>query len=263
MLDLSASFPTGMRGQDVLHSWIRPHLYGLNSTQRFHLTSAMQCAWMCFTYNNDASAASNIMYNAPLLKDQYALRMDGTEDAPLVLQFMLHAVQAPPRNKTCFLNAIDFLRYACHGRRHDPLLIHMCSYVLDARVAVDMAVLCDALEDVISSLVMSWHLGSPNSRRSVTLPRNWCLAAMRHRFANRQTSVLHLGRLVNVCRMFIAQVLEPQQTRSGDRGPVCTKHMLTVARSSILSGCATYDTRQQHHGRPYVRAAVCPRQRKH
>lgn len=115
MLDLSTPFPGGMRGQDVLHNWIRPQLYSVRSNNWFYLTSAMRCAWMCFTYNDDATAAANIMYNAPLMKDPYAVRINGEEHAPLILEYMLHAVQAPSRLKPCFLQGVEFLQ--CVSRR--------------------------------------------------------------------------------------------------------------------------------------------------
>lgn len=94
-----------------------------------------------------------------------------------------------------------------------------------------MAVLCDIFEELVASLVVSWHLGggetnqqirglpipqsSTSKRRFVTLPRNWCLAALRHRMANRPNSAAHLGRLARAGSSFISQILEPQPTRSG------------------------------------------------
>ncbi|KZW00571.1 hypothetical protein EXIGLDRAFT_145235 [Exidia glandulosa HHB12029] len=213
LLDVSSWFPKGSRGRDALHSWVRPQLYSLRSSQYFHVTSAVQCAWMCFAFNDDAKAAHSIISNAPLLQDdEDALRIDGIEGSPSALQFMIHAVHAPSSIRESFLHGVDFVRY-----------------ILEARQAIDMTVLCNLFEELVAILVVSWHLGgemtqqirrlqdrppSTSERRFIMLPRSWCLAALRHRLANRQNSIIHLGRLVHAGSAFISQILEPRTTGS-------------------------------------------------
>ncbi|EJD54497.1 hypothetical protein AURDEDRAFT_179643, partial [Auricularia subglabra TFB-10046 SS5] len=213
LLDMARILPQESRTGGVLHAWVRPHLYNLRVRSENIYTYVMQCAWICSAFNTDRADAAATMYGAPIVKDaDYArgrvsaagsetmsardrIRMANSNDAPLLLKYMLNGALAPNEEKRSFLHGVEFF-----SRLLDP--------ALENGPGVDIGVICNYFEDLSACLIMSWHLGYTTP---IMLPLSWCLSALRRSLANRFNSIAHLKRLVDSAGRLISLLREPKE----------------------------------------------------
>lgn len=87
--------------------------------------------------------------------------------------------------------------------------------LISSRTRVDVAVLCDMLQDIVTSMLLSRHLRSRDSRSSVTLPRNWCLQALRRNPGTRSEDPMYFIRVVELGKLIISHMLQPRDADTG------------------------------------------------
>ncbi|KAG1889227.1 hypothetical protein F4604DRAFT_1950186 [Suillus subluteus] len=157
-LDLTL-IPHGLAGLRVVRNWIREAFYRMNpSTSPQFLTTLMRIASLSFTFDrNDAPAY--------IAKAQCLTRNRSVE------------LLRKPDNRYLVMDILNSYRGATPSSISSGILF--LQYVLNNRLRVNLSVLCDCIEDILSSFVINHRMDPTLDElplHGVVLPSNWLIS---------------------------------------------------------------------------------------
>ncbi|KAG2070722.1 hypothetical protein BDR04DRAFT_1076592 [Suillus decipiens] len=150
--------PYGLAGLRVVKSWIRDSFYRLNpsNSPRF-LTTLMRITSLSFTLDQN-NAPAYIARAECLAQNRYARLLRKPDNRYLILDMVSSYEGAAPSSIS---SGIMFLLH-----------------VLNNRLRVNLSVLCDCIENVLSSFVINHRMDTTFDRlplHGVVLPSNWLI----------------------------------------------------------------------------------------
>ncbi|KAG1841503.1 hypothetical protein F4604DRAFT_1961164 [Suillus subluteus] len=157
-LDLTL-IPHGLAGLGVMKNWIRESFYRLNpSTSPQFLTTLMRITSLGFTFDrNDAPA---YIAQAKCLTKNRSIKL-----------------LRKPDNHYLVIDILNSYRGATPSSISSGILF--LQYVLDNRLRVNLSVLCDFIEDILSSFVINHRMDPTFDElplHGVVLPSNWLIS---------------------------------------------------------------------------------------
>ncbi|KAG2034294.1 hypothetical protein BDR03DRAFT_1093813 [Suillus americanus] len=157
-LDLTL-IPHGLAGLGVVKNWIRESFYRLNpSTSPQFLTTLMRITNLGFAFDrNDAPA---YIAEAKCVTRNRSLKLLRKPDNRYLVEDILNFYRGTTASSIS--SGILFLRY-----------------VLDNRLTVNLSVLCDCIEDILSSFIINHRMDPTLDElplHGVVLPSNWLIS---------------------------------------------------------------------------------------
>ncbi|KAG1864912.1 hypothetical protein F4604DRAFT_1683323 [Suillus subluteus] len=157
-LDLTL-IPHGLAGLRVVRSWIRESFYRLNPfTSPQFLTTLMRITSLGFTFDRDGALA--YITQAKCLTQNKSVELLRKTDNRYLVMDMLNSYRGGTPNSIS--SGILFLQY-----------------VLNNRLRVNLSVLCDCIEDILSSFVINHRMDPTLDElplHGVVLPSNWLIS---------------------------------------------------------------------------------------
>ncbi|KAG2132368.1 hypothetical protein DEU56DRAFT_981701 [Suillus clintonianus] len=156
-LDLTL-IPHGLAGLGVVKNWIRESFYRLNPSQSQFLTTLMRITSLSFVFDRDDAPAyiSQTVFLAPNISTKLLRKPDNH----YLVNDMLNSYRGATQSSIS--SGIMYLRH-----------------VLDNRLHVNLSVLCDCIEGILSSFVINHRMKpTPNvpPLHGVVLPSNWLIS---------------------------------------------------------------------------------------
>ncbi|KAG1829533.1 hypothetical protein DFJ58DRAFT_737317 [Suillus subalutaceus] len=157
-LDLTL-IPHGLAGLRVVRSWIRESFYRLNPfTSPQFLTTLMRITSLGFTFDRDGALA--YITQAKCLTQNKSVELLRKTDNRYLVMDMLNSYRGGTPNSIS--SGILFLQY-----------------VLNNRLRVNLSVLCDCIEDILSSFIINHRMDPTLDElplHGVVLPSNWLIS---------------------------------------------------------------------------------------
>ncbi|KAG1719467.1 hypothetical protein EDB19DRAFT_2045105 [Suillus lakei] len=156
-LDLTL-IPHGLTGLRVVKNWIRESFYSLNPSQSPHfLTTLMRITSLSFAF--DRNNAPTYISQAECLTRNISVKLLRKSDNRYLVKDMLNSYRGATQSSIS-----SGILYLLH--------------VLDNRLRVNLSVLCDCIEDILSSFIINHRMDpAPNELplHGVVLPSNWLI----------------------------------------------------------------------------------------
>jgi hypothetical protein len=187
-LDLTL-IPHGLAGQRVVKNWIRESFYRLNpSTSPEFLTTLMKITSLGFAFDRN-DAPSYIAQANCVTQNKFVELLRKPDDRYLVMDM--------------------FSSYQGVSPGSIELGILFLLYVLNNRLRVDLSILCDFIEDILSSFVINHRMDLKIDKlplHDVILPSNWLISP--HKFSvTKEVKLGSISSLLNAIENLINTLL--------------------------------------------------------